>query len=169
MFTGTNFSDTCHSELLLEMRKNVFDAGLPVVRMFLGHTVWSVNMQKSDISVLSHCRWYKIQVTVDLSTFINWVTNWAIFSSLLKGRAIVTVDIKMCCCLLKPPLSLLVSSELQLSVSHGSGRPGSGAVPAEREQGAEQEHVQLSLPGCYRQGWSAGWTHGGHNAQCAGR
>ncbi len=50
----------------------------------------------------------------------------------------------------------LVPSELQLSFGHGAGRPGSGAVPAEGEQGAEQEHVQLSLSGCDSQGRSAG-------------
>jgi len=49
-------------------------------------------------------------------------------------------------------LSSFVPSELQLSLGHGAGRPGGGAVPAEREPGAEQEHVQLSLPGCDRQG-----------------
>lgn len=49
-------------------------------------------------------------------------------------------------------LTPCVPPELQLSIGHGAGRPGSGAVPAERQQGAEQEHVQLSLPGCYSQG-----------------
>lgn len=62
-----------------------------------------------------------------------------------------------------------VSSELQQSLGHGAGRPGGGTVPAEGEQRAEQEHVQLSLPGCHRQGGSAGGTHRGHYGQRAGR
>lgn len=66
-------------------------------------------------------------------------------------------------------LSYNISAELQLSFGHGAGCPGGRAVPAEGQQGAEQEHVQLPLSGRYSQGRSAGWTHRGHNNQRAGR
>lgn len=62
-----------------------------------------------------------------------------------------------------------VPSELQLPLRHGSGCPGGREVPAEREPGAEQEHVQLPLAGRHRRGRPAGRAHRGHNSQRVGR
>lgn len=119
----------------------------------------NVDRKQANLSFLDMLHWLRRFLLMALQMLIQSISSW-LCSSNANNFPIVALLLTLLTCSL---------TELQLPVSHGIGRPSCCALPAERQQGPEQEHVKLSLSGCHSQGWSPGWAHRGYYTQCVGR